>query len=209
MLPTFVCFSQNSFGIRGGNNYNTASISKIFSTNDTISTNYRSGFTGGLYLDLKVSKRFSIETNLQYSENETDLTIDSLSGGGYIENGIITTRTELPLLGKFRFGSQLLKIGIFAGPNFSFQQKRTQEKRTFGTGPDEIPIDRTEIEKSTYDTFQYRNLVGFGVSIHLNQVVIFGDYRYNFNFNAFDSIRQDGFVESLGSNIGLGIGYSW
>jgi len=208
-LFCLVIFSQDyGFGLRGGYNFETSSISEIFVGKESLSPPSRSGITRAFFLDLGVTNKFSIEANFQYDENETDLTSYSFPDGKIIQNGIVTTRIALPILGKLRFGSDVFKLNIFAGPSFTFLRSKFEEERIF-IEKNFIETNKIDIDKSSFDSYQYRNLAGFGLSIHLNNYVIFGNYRYIFNFNDLESIRQLGLVEKLGSNIGVGIGYYW
>ncbi len=186
-------------GIRFGLNYSTSSISEILSSNDTIKQNVSvSGLSAAAIFDIKINKFIAFQPEVRYSEIETGL--DTINGK---EAGLVFNRIELPALFKVKVGTEILKLNLLAGPNFGFITKAYDEVRS--TNPD-TPEDvvRTNIDKSTYNTFDYSNIAGFGLTIIFNDFALFADYRYNFKFRKFSSVRQNGFINNLGSNIGGG-----
>jgi len=193
-------------GIRFGLNYSTSSISDIFRSNDmdidtaTMNSAFVTGLSAAAIFEFGLKKYTAIQPEIRYSQSETNLTPDTITN---TETGLVFDKVEVPVLFKVKVGTDLLKLNLIAGPNFGFITRANTEVRS--TSPDN-PTDpvRTRVDKSNFDTFDYSNIAGFGLTIVFNNFALFADYRYNFKFRKFNSVRQDGFIDNLGSNIGGG-----
>lgn len=200
-FSTFYAFSQDfGTGVRFGLNYSTNSISKVFNPIDTAGRTVASvtGLSAAAIFDFKINKYIAFQPEIRYSESETEL--DTV---GMKEMGLVFNKIELPALFKVKIGTDILKLNLIAGPNFGFITRAYDEVRS--TDPDNpSDVERIDIDKSTYNTFDYSNIAGFGLTIIFNDFALFADYRYNFKFRKFSSVRQNGFINNLGSNIGGG-----
>lgn len=208
-------FSQNvGFGIRGGFNYSTPSLSKIFTSPgpDEIDSVSPTGTSYGVFLELKAAKSFFIQPEFNVVQKELSSEISDL-GEQSIKTALVTNNFEVPILAKVKLGPQILNLTLFAGPNFEYSRSQFSEKTTTlkgETSNEQKPgIKRIEIDSDSYDPYGYSNIAGFGVNIKTNNMHIFADYRYNFDFKNLDTVRHEGFIQSLGSNLGVGIAVLW
>jgi len=200
-LSAIYVFAQDfGTGVRFGLNYSTSSISDIFSSNDeeldTLAS--ISGLSVGLIFDFKLNKSLSFQPEIRYSQSETDFAFDT---SNQTETGLIFNKIEIPALLKLKVGTELLKLNLLAGPNLAFTTNAFMEERT--TTPDD-PADviRTDVDISS--NFEINGIAGFGLTIIFNDFALFADYRYNFKLREFNSVRQGGLINNLGSNIGGG-----
>ena len=199
-LSAFYVLGQDfGTGVRFGQNWATNSISDVFKSSDS-TTAYVTGLSAAAIFEFKLKKYITFQPEIRYSESETDLATNLIDS---TENGLVYNKIELPALFKVKVGTDLLKINLLAGPNFAFITRAYNETRSISQEPQD-EFSRVDIDKSTYDTFDYSNIAGFGLTIIFNDFALFADYRYNFKFRKFNSVRQNGFINNLGSNIGGG-----
>ncbi len=198
-LSAFYVLAQDfGTGVRFGQNWSTNTISEIFKDPDSTDA-YVTGLSAAAIFDFKINKYTAFQPEIRYSESETGYALapDSLS-----EMGLVFSKIEIPTLFKVKVGTDVLKINLLAGPNFAFINNAYNEVRS--TNPEDPTVEKTDIDKSTYNSFEYSNIAGFGLTIIFNDFALFADYRYNFKFRKFNSVRQNGFINNLGSNIGGG-----
>ena len=128
---------------------------------------------------------------------------DRLDTAAQVERGLIFDKIQLPALFKLKVGSDVLKLNGLVGPNLAFITRAFNETRPLDSR-DGTAI-KTRLDKSTFDNFELNYIAGFGLTLVFNDIRIFADYRYNFGFRELSSIRQNGFIDNLGSSIGGGI----
>lgn len=199
-LSAFYVLAQDfGTGVRFGQNWATNTISEIFKDPDSTEA-YVTGLSAAAIFDIHINKYTAFQPEFRYSQSETNYNIspDSLS-----EMGLVFSKIEIPALFKVKVGTDILKINLLAGPNFAFVTRAYNEVRSRDSDESTVVV-KTDIDKSTINNFEYSNIAGFGLTVIFNDFALFADYRYNFKFRKFNSVRQNGFINNLGSNIGGG-----
>jgi outer membrane protein OmpA-like peptidoglycan-associated protein len=118
IFTALVSFSQSSyspsyFGVKLGANYSTLKFDPSLPA--ALETKYKLGFMGGAYYNFGVSRKFSIQPEVLYSQMGTDIeqNVTSPNGEGTFKINYISVPVLFKLNPTWRFG-------IFAGPQFDF-----------------------------------------------------------------------------------------
>lgn len=205
-------FSQDfGFGVRAGLNYSSSSVTEIFEFDDSLRTATITGLSGAAIFDFPVKKYFSIQPEIRYGQVESSINSDTMIVDNNMvitDNSFVFDKIEVPILAKLRFGSDVLKINLFAGPNFGFTVKG-KELEIVSDGSSDNIVTKTKINNDLYETYDYSNVAGFGLSLIFNDYTFFADYRYNFDFKQSNSTLKDGVFQGLGANVGGGFIVYW
>ena len=189
-------------GFRFGLNYSTNSISDIFNNDDSLNNRTLSGLSIAIVFENDLKKYLAFQPEIRYATIETDYQLDTAA---QVERGLIFDKIQIPALFKLKIGSDVLKLNGLAGPNFAFITRAFNETRPLDSAEGDVVKDR--LDKSTFDNFELNYIAGFGLTMIFNDFSIYADYRYNFDFRNLSSIRQNGFIDNLGSSIGGGLIY--
>lgn len=154
------------FGIRAGLN-----LANILKTNDnSFSTQLKSGFNGGVFLELPIVNGFSVQPEVQFSQKGYKTTGSSLVNGSY-EYNVTTNYIEVPILAKF---SPSKSFAIVIGPQYSFL---TSTKTNFTSGNANyqqlVQNDNNNLKK---------NILGGVVGIEAGASNLIFSARYNLDF---------------------------
>jgi hypothetical protein len=109
-----VAFSETNAQIKPGYIFGL-NLSTITLKSNSINTNPNmpAGFHLGVFLDIPVKGNFTFQPALVFSAKGADYTIDS------VDISMAPTYMEIPLIAVYSFGSDAIKISLFAGPYFA------------------------------------------------------------------------------------------
>lgn len=167
--------SSNSlhFGLRGG--LNLASIVKDDDAPE-FSSNMKAGFQAGVYLQLPLSKTFSVQPEVLFSQKGYRADGSTLLGD--YKYGVTTNYIDVPLLAKI---TPAKNFGIVVGPQFSFL---TNSSYKFTSGSAQF---QSEVENNNDNLRKniFGGLVGLEAGI-MDNVTISARYALDFQKNNGD-----------------------
>lgn len=148
---------------------------------------YRTGFTGGIFLNYAFDGALSVQPELLYSQK-------GFTGNlydGYVDVDVSPQLDyiELPLLAKFTFGGGKLRPCVFAGPSLAFA---TSSKLKVSVGWVSTKID---ISSLTNDT-ELGVVAGAGFDYETARGTFTFDARYQ---RGFTNLVESGTIDILGS----------
>jgi len=109
-----VAFSETYAQIKTGYIFGLNLSTITLKTNDISSNpNMPAGIHLGVFLDIPVKGNFTFQPALVFSSKGADYAIDS------VDISIAPTYMEVPLIAVYTFGSDAIKISLFAGPYFA------------------------------------------------------------------------------------------
>ena len=104
--------AQLRFGVKAGVGINSLHFDEVASNFDS---NNRTGFTGGLMLDLNLPLGFGVDGSVMYTRRSGEINHEEVFSRDYV---------SIPVNVKYNFSlpvvSQVLKPFLFTGPEFSF-----------------------------------------------------------------------------------------
>lgn len=186
-------------GFRFGLNYTTSSLGDIFNNRDSVNTRTLSGLSVAVVFENDITNFFAFQPEIRFSQSETDFELDTLAS---VERGLIIDKIQIPALFKLKIGSDVFKIDGIAGPNLAFTTRAFNETRPLDS--DQGDVIKERLSSKDFDNFELNYIAGFGFTILFEKFKFYVDYRYNFSLRNISSIRQNGFVDNLGSSVGGG-----
>ena len=195
LLSALAIQAQTTFGIRGGVNLASVSISddgEDFSYDRTV------GITIAMLAEMGMSESFSIQPELHYIQKGFGVDIDFL--GYTISNEAKLNYLELPIHAKYKFGSGGVGGYLLAGPTLGYALSGTVESCENGI------CDKESIEFDEDDGFKRFEIgmsIGAGVTINQNIII---DVRYTMGLT---NLNEDDFDDIKASNNGIQIGVGY
>jgi hypothetical protein len=127
------------------------------------------GFNGGVFVGIPVTRWLSLQPEILFNQRGVTEKDESI-GMDFIW---VATYFDIPILAKVNlsFLEDLLRAGVYLGPQFSFGVSSTLSSE----GSD--PEDAEEVEP-----FDLGIVMGAEAGIHLLQYYVFLDFRYNLGF---------------------------
>ena len=143
-LPT------TKFGIKGGLN-----LSNLY-VNDVKDENMKVGFNAGIFAKIPVTKGFSIQPELLYTQKGSKLTYDNVFGSGEYRYNL--NYVELPLAAVFNIAKNFnLHVGGYASYLVSANIKQLKDNGDINTIAD--------LKADDFHRFDYGLLGGLGVDV--------------------------------------------
>jgi hypothetical protein len=195
LVVSYSVYSQ--IGIRAGINLASFSYSAPDETEDLFTFKSNLGFQAGIDYEMNLGGAIYFNPAVLYSQKGSKLEFDFL--GAKSEGKFVHNYIEVPLDFVYKFGSDDMKFGVFAGPYLGyFLGGYTQ-----GDGEDKETYDKADID----DGF---NRIDYGVELGL------GFYLSGINVRAYYSLGlanfgkvEEGDPDVVWKNkgIGLTVGY--
>ena len=187
---------RSYFGIRGGYNLGKVqdALKEVAAVSTTAKEKFEPGYMGGLVLNLGISKSFSIQPEILYSQQGFRLEdgADYLSGKTDIVN--------VPLLLKLAVGSPNVKFFINAGPYIGYKLSQTADVNFGG-----FVLNGKQDFTTEYDTdgtkdnrFDFGGIGGAGFQFSLGGPLLVLEGRYQYGM-ADPTLYKDGKKEEIGS----------
>lgn len=144
--------------------------------------------SGALYLDVPLSKNFSIQPELAFTQKgfavkesfnigEEFLGVDLSVGGRF---ALKTNYLEMPVLAKIKFGNDhnVARGYIIVGPSVGYMADAGAVVRVLGF----IPL-RTDVGTGFFNQFEFSGVGGAGVEIPLGRgkIIVEGRYQHGFS----------------------------
>jgi hypothetical protein len=187
---------RSYIGIRGG--YNLASAEGLDADLGAGAklTNL-AGYMGGIVINIGVSKAFSIQPEILYSQQGVQA--DFSDGYGKLKQTLV----NVPLLLKVAFGSPKIKFFINAGPYIGYKLSQSSEISALGE------VTKTDVEfVKEYDSdgikdnlFDFGGIGGAGLQFGLGRALLTLEGRYQYGM-ADPSLYKDGIPAEITKNYG-------
>lgn len=186
---------RSYIGIRGGYNLGTAQDVLKEAGISTAIEKYEPGYMGGLVINLGISKAFSIQPEILYSQQ-----------GVRIEEGTdyISAKTDIvnvPLLLKLAFGSPKIKFFINAGPYIGYKLSQTADVNFGGfelKGKQDFVTEYDAIDGTKDNRFDFGGIGGAGFQFNLGGPLLTLEGRYQYGM-ADPQLYKDGKPAEVGS----------
>lgn len=164
--------------------------------------------TYGIVSEIAIGNNFAFQPELLYTTK--GFKVDqgtSFNLGGLPIGAGITARTkinylELPLLAKYKFGTEGLRFNITAGPVMSYAlngQLDTRANLLLETNPIKTDID---LDALNYERLEISASIGAGVTFETNGGQFFADARY---VHGFSDLYKAPVVDLNLKNRGVGV----
>ena len=181
------------FGVRGGSNISGESSHK-YSTDLSLSTDYRAGFNAGGMINMQLSEKFDAEADILYSMQGFKQDIYTTIEGYYDEITVQTVTSHylnIPIVAKYYVTDGLY---VECGPQVGFLLGRKNN----------VNMN----EWNTSDPYEYSKSkkVDFGIAAGLGYAIndnFFVNARYSFGFTGTSKIYDGG----KNRNIQVSLGY--
>jgi len=190
-IPVF-CYAQDggvSLGVKGGSAFNS------LGGQDAGAVVKRTGFIGGLFLNVSFLKVFSVQPELLFHQGGATNTVHNNV------DVIKINYVDVPVLFKFRIplGGTVFP-NIFAGPDFSYKVGSTYTT-TSQQSNKTITIDNGNISKTATGA-----VVGAGIDIQIDHLFLSVDGRYGASFTNLGNSTYDLDVHNKYLTVMAGIG---
>ncbi|RMG79632.1 MAG: PorT family protein [Bacteroidetes bacterium] len=177
-------------GIRGGLNLANQTFE---SSGLSVSPDSKVGLVVGILADLPVTDALSIQPELDFIQKGASLSTEFF--GTQIESSQTINYLELPVMAKYKFGTETIGIGILAGPIFGFGISGKSKVTENGTTTEsDLDWDNDNVKRTD---------LGLGVGGVVNFGNLFLDLRYVFGIADIED-TNDGKVKNKGFQVGLG-----
>jgi Outer membrane protein beta-barrel domain len=169
--------NKTYLGIRGGANFakvaNVMSLTSLLSTNE----NYKIGLTGGVFLNHEFSKVFSIQPEVNFSQQGYDIS------DGFDSETLYNQAINLPILLKVAIGGSRIKGFVNAGP-YAGYLLNSKTVKAFGEQKVTNYVDFDQESGSVYTTnrVDYGAQAGAGIQVNLGGPKLELEARYNYGF---------------------------
>ncbi len=189
--------AQLGLGLRGGINFATAELEeKIDGTWESDYKDFVPRINAGLIAEISFSEMFALQPEVNFIQKGYKTTFQN---GTTYDSKVLMNYVEVPVFVKGRFGTDLVKFNVLAGPSigYAFNGKVKSDDT-------EIDIDFDKDQIKQYDVSA---LLGIGVELKAGPGNIFLDARLNWGItNLDDSSNSDDF-NWHNRGIGIGVGY--
>ncbi|MCB0648216.1 MAG: PorT family protein [Saprospiraceae bacterium] len=185
---TTLTFAQE-VGIRLGVNANNIRIDGL-SDQLTPATDFKAGFTGGVFADLPLQngfvfhpeanftqKGFITKYNTDYSMGVVDIPI-----GASLHTNI--NYAEVAPLMKFEQGNDMAKFYVIAGPSLGYATNGTMRARASLILDFNVYTTDIDLSNDFVNRWDLAGNVGFGGSVKAGNGKIFADVRYQHSFTS-------------------------
>lgn len=181
------------FGAKAGYSLSTQYGINVPDIPYTVDTQWRHGFTGGVFAFFPITESFGIQQELLYITKGSRQDITMLAQPVKTHTEYKLNYFELPILMRYTF----VKVGnfkIYGTSGFALSILLNGESSLNGTvdmGTTQIPFtDSTQLEG--VDIFDYGFVYGAGVDFDLFKKNCFFDYRFNIGWNTLMMPTSDG-----------------
>lgn len=205
VLAALMCFgltvinAQTSIGLRVGTNLNKFSYSGEDATDDfTEFQKSNAGLNFAIPVEFKFSNSFAVQPELSFNQKGEKTSIDFL--GLKVTTKTIFNYLELPILGKYMFGTEKIQANILAGPSFGYA---LNGKVVEGDESEKIDLSDEDV---SYNRFDFAAQFGAGVSVNAGPGKVFLDARYYLGLSNLNS-DKDYDLKINNRGIGINIGY--
>lgn len=201
-------FAQVSLGVRGGVNWANIHATQ---TLDNIIPNFKSidNYNFGIVAEIAITDQFAFQPELGFTKKGFGVNegLDVPLFGVDIPLGLTAesqfSYVEVPLLGKYKFGTEGLSAYLMAGPTVGVATsgRLVTKADVFVT---EINLTNTPINLDAidYQRLEIGGTLGAGVAVHTGFGQIFADARYSRGFTQLYDIPL---VNERVSNSGFGV----
>lgn len=172
------------FGAKAGYSLSTQYGITVPDIPYTVETQWRHGFTGGVFAYFPITESFGIQQELLYIAKGSREDITMLAQPVKTHTEYNLNYFELPMLFRYTF----VKVGnfkIYGSTGFALSILLNGESKLNGTvdmGPTQMPFsESTQLEG--VDIFDYGFVYGAGVDFDLFKKNCFFDYRFNIGWN--------------------------
>ncbi len=190
MSVTVFATAQSStfFGVKGG------WLNSGFIGEDASSQDQKSGFNAGFFLNVTAANGIiGFQPEVLFSQKGSTIQ------AGNIREDYELNYVDIPVLMKLSLPLDVLRPNVFVGPYASFKVSETY------TYTETVTDFSTQSEGNTKD-FDYGAVFGGGLDIHLDNIILSVDGRYNLGLQELEKVEEPKDIKngSFGLNIGVG-----
>lgn len=169
--------NRTYLGVRGGANF--AKVGNVMSLTTLLSAteNYKIGLTGGLFLNHEFSKVFSIQPEVNFSQQGYDIS------DGFDSETLYNQAINVPILLKVAIGGSRIKGFVNAGP-YAGYLLNSKTVKAFGEQKvtNYVNFDQESGNVFTTNRVDYGLQTGAGIQVNLGGPKLEVEARYNYGF---------------------------
>lgn len=155
----------------------------------SVSSHYRKGFAGGIFLYLPVTARFGLQQEALYVQkgSRQDITVDILDIPTLLNVTYEMDYIEIPVLLRYTwFKRNNRAIYSFSGTALSFKvHDRYILEGEIDDGVEQVPI-YADSDMSEVEMFDYSFVFGFGLDFRVWGAGLLVEYRFTIGWNQLD-----------------------
>ncbi|MFN7118281.1 MAG: porin family protein [Saprospiraceae bacterium] len=183
--------AQVGLGLRGGVLWTKAELEQ---GDDKFDNDYLMGYTGSLFAEIGISEAFAIQPEVVFLQKGYKNTIED---DGIYERKLMMNYLEVPVLAKWRIGSETIKAQLLLGPTFGYALDGTVKANGEKTDLDLDDVTRLDIGV----------LFGAGFDIPLGPGSVFVDGRYGLGITNLNNAANADDFHWHNRTISVGVGY--
>ncbi len=165
----------NYFGLRGGLNLATVENAKSLSPISSATINKKLGLNAGILLNFGLSKVFSIQPEINFSQQGYQMT------NGFDTEKLNSNNLNIPILLKMALGAEKTKVFITAGPYYGLKIKTEKIQEINGIMITNLTDFTTEAGKEVQvNRNDYGVQTGVGIQFNLGGPLLEIEGRYNY-----------------------------
>lgn len=204
-------FAQLSVGAKAGAQWSNVYTKEAF---DNAASNLKSinEITYGVVLNYAITDNISLQTEVNFLEKgfRVDENTDQALFGLNVPLGVeLFTKfnyIEVPIMGKYTFGDNVIKPYVLAGPTLGYATSGEVEAKATVLVPINVGTYDIDLESINYEKFEIGAVAGGGLVVDLNAVQIFADARYQLGFTQVNEIPYvDEKVKNKGVSLSGGV----
>lgn len=203
--------AQHKVGIRGGINISEPGLNTSIGNTSDLTRSF-TGIDIALLSEFKLANRFSLQTELGYTEKGirlgTGTNINIL--GGAIPVGVMTItkirQLELPVLAKYQLSNGAVRTYATAGPTLGYALNGNF--RTKGTFLTEVDLVNENISLGDQNRFSLGLTGGLGMELENGPGTLFMEARYQYQALKISNLPLND-VQFNNKGIGFNIGYKF
>lgn len=183
--------AQTSVGVKGG--YTAATLRG----DDAGNVDWRSGFAGGLFVNVALVKFFTIQPELLFRQRGGTNNNETFN----INQNLKLTYMDVPVLFKLRIPvAKTFYPHIYAGPQFSYNLSGEYE-----VGAGSVSVDNA-VEVRKVDV---GGVMGFGLDVVVKRLFLTADFRYGLGGINIDDSEDPFLLKNKDLSVLLGIGVNF
>lgn len=183
--------AQIGLGLRGGVMWAKAELEQH---NDKTSNDYNLGYTGSLFAEISIANAFAVQPEVTFLQKGYKINVKD---DGNYERNVQLNYLEIPVLAKYRVGTDKIKAHLLAGPTFGYALDGTIKANG----------EKTDVNFDNMKRMDIGVLFGASIDMQLGPGAIFIDGRYGLGITNLNDAANSSDFHWHNRTISAGVGY--
>ena len=211
VFQAFGLTAQTNIGLRAGINLAKVSESPAFEIPD-IELQSITGLNFAAFAEFGLTDRFALQPEVNFLQKGVEMKAKAIENQPDFKLKMVVNYLEVPVLGKFLFGSDKLKGFVLAGPSIGYALGGKTTLTSDGmTEKEKIEFDKDYDADGVKDQrWDFSAVLGAGGALGAGPGNVILDFRYGLDFTDFSKFKNSapaGYEKSYNRGLGISLGY--